>query len=363
VSRITKTQRWLDLISALVARHYPIEKAALLEELPAYRAMEPDSAGRVFERDKADLVELGIPIAYREYSVDGEPSAPGYFLSKHDFFLPYLRLVGGAEAPLERRGTLRAGSVELAPEHLTDALAALRRVADLPASPLVHEARTAFAKLVLDLDALPGEDVPVHIADPPGAPAIRSLLEVLSDALVERRPVKFVYRGISRGETTTRTVDPYGLLVLGGRWYLVGHDRLRGALREFRVDRMESAAAVGARGSVRAPEGFSLEVYARRPAWELDDEREAVEARVRFAFPWSLWAERNGYGDLVAREDGGAAVRAFRVRAPDPFLRWLLSSEAELELLGPPDFVGELRALAASVAALHDRVPESDAEA
>jgi predicted DNA-binding transcriptional regulator YafY len=44
------------------------------------------------------------------------------------------------------------------------------------------------------------------------------------------------------GRRTTRDVDPYGLVVHGRRWYVVGHDHLRDAVRTFRVDRITSAA-------------------------------------------------------------------------------------------------------------------------
>jgi predicted DNA-binding transcriptional regulator YafY len=56
------------------------------------------------------------------------------------------------------------------------------------------------------------------------------------------------------GQRTTRDVDPYGLVVHRRRWYLVGHDHLREAVRTYRVDRIASAAELPRRFT--APDGF-----------------------------------------------------------------------------------------------------------
>jgi predicted DNA-binding transcriptional regulator YafY len=48
----------------------------------------------------------------------------------------------------------------------------------------------------------------------------------------------------------TRDLDPYGLVVNARRWYLVGHDHLREAIRMFRLDKITEAAELHA-GSPR----------------------------------------------------------------------------------------------------------------
>ncbi|WP_424532914.1 helix-turn-helix transcriptional regulator [Sphaerisporangium viridialbum] len=51
-----------------------------------------------------------------------------------------------------------------------------------------------------------------------------------------------------------REVDPYGLVVHARRWYLVGHDHLRAAIRMYRLDRISDAAELP--GKFAPPEGF-----------------------------------------------------------------------------------------------------------
>ncbi|MGB5303850.1 MAG: hypothetical protein WBP17_11920, partial [Gemmatimonadota bacterium] len=69
VDRISKTQRWLDLIAFLVGRKVPVEVDQVMEAVPAYaeKYSEADETARqtvrrMFERDKDELKKLGIPI-------------------------------------------------------------------------------------------------------------------------------------------------------------------------------------------------------------------------------------------------------------------------------------------------------------
>jgi predicted DNA-binding transcriptional regulator YafY len=365
--KISKTQRWLDLISYLVGRRYPVGLEELLVRLPAYERMEADTARRYFERDKADLIELGIPLRYEQLASEtGQGRWTGYFLGTHDFFLPYLKIVEGLSAPRESARRLGAGTLEVSPDHFADAVEALRRIAELPSSPFADDARRAYAKLAFDIDeSTVLGDAPVHIVGPPEDG--KQALGILSDALVERRPLRFRYHTMGRDEVRDREVDPYGLLMSGGRWYMVGRDHDRDQLRQFRVDRIEGPEAMSDRRGSRAPffsvpADFSLEAYAHRQPWELG-EAPPVEADIRFPFPWSLWADRNEYGTLVGTDEAGTAVRRFRVRVADPFLRWILSSEAEMELVSPPSLVEDLTSLVSEIVDLHTDMRPDDAEA
>jgi predicted DNA-binding transcriptional regulator YafY len=60
-AKITKIQRWLDLIAYLAGRRYPVQVSELMR-LPAYACQTADTARRTFERDKKDLREAGLPL-------------------------------------------------------------------------------------------------------------------------------------------------------------------------------------------------------------------------------------------------------------------------------------------------------------
>jgi proteasome accessory factor B len=371
----SRLQRWLDIIAYLVGRRLPVSADELMRGIPAYAARwetddatKHESVRRSFERDKDELRKLGIPIRTVKYSTGDEPDVQeGYIIDRRDFYLPYLKLVTDATGTPEYRARGRIASVEIEEEDAPLALSALRRVADVPGFPLAKEARSAFRKLAFDLDPHAFESrSEVLFMEPPGSAELSERLRTLSDALLARKRVTFRYHGIYRGEETSREVDGYGLLFQHGNWYLIGRDGMRDGVRVFRVGRMDDVAA-----STRSPntpdytipDDFRLGAYVGREAWELgDDDEEAVVARVRFRFPLSLWAERNEHGTLESRGTDGSAVRAFSVHQVNPFLRWLLTLQAEAEVLEPQSLKDELRVLARAVADAHgDRAAGDDA--
>jgi len=385
--RITKVQRWLDLIAYLVARRLPVAVDELMERLPAYardwiEGSETDRASvrRKFERDKDELRAQGIPIETVEYTVGfGREMVEGYRIRRKDFYLPYLRLLaeagegtGAGAASTPAPPATVADSIEVSREEATRALRGLRTLADLPAFPLAGAARSAFRKLTFDLDpqlaAPEGEESDTEglsalrsprilFAIPPETAKAKAHLDILSPALLARKRVTFQYHGMGRDQVSRRRVHPWGLLFQHSRWYLVGRDLDRDAERMFRVDRMEDLSANGQKPNTpdyELPEGPILEKYRDREAWELGEPAETVQALARFRFPTSLWADRNRYGRLVEEAPDGAAVREFEVREPHAFLRWILSLEGEAHIESPPELREGLRDMAREVAALYE---------
>ena len=119
-------------------------------------------------------------------------------------------------------------------------MVALRALAEMPGLVDAQAVHSALAKLQdaggrsLDRDGADGTDaVRVVPADP--APA----LGVVRRALDETRRIWIRYYTASRDAVTERTVDPLRLLVTDGHSYLEAYCHLAGAIRHFRVDRIE----------------------------------------------------------------------------------------------------------------------------
>ncbi|MCA9737927.1 MAG: WYL domain-containing protein [Gemmatimonadota bacterium] len=350
--RISKLQRWLDLISFLAARHFPVTVDQIWQAVPAYtRGLEADprtqeSVRRAFERDKSELRAAGIPIDTVSYSVNQAEPTQGYRLATRDFHLPYLRLVGemagaaGPAAPASTEFTVEESEVAAA-------LEGLGALAELPGFPLATEARSAYRKLAFDLDPLPDVEAPVLYAPDPEAEGIADTLRALSDALLERRRVTFRYHAMHSDEESQRSARPYGLVFQHGRWYLVGWAEEREALRMFRVGRMTEVVVEAKAEAYDIPADFDLGTFAGRSAWELGDDPEgSVSATVAFRFPRSVWAERNGHGTRVDGLEDGGELRRFDVHRRDPFLRWVLSLAGDARVVDPPDLRDAFRALA-----------------
>jgi proteasome accessory factor B len=371
----TKTQRWLDLIAFLAGRRVPVAVEDIMERVPPYAAdwVAADETGRAsvrrkFERDKDELRALGIPIETVEYSINyGREQVQGYRLRSRDFYLPWLRIVSGEEGlgdaaiPADR-ATSPTPPFELREDEARDALSALDRVAGLPSFPFRREARSALRKLTFDLGSeLLGPTSegapPVRYLPPPGSEDLRDRLEVLSDALLRRKEVAFRYYGIYRDAESERRVRPYGLLFQHSHWYLVAWDTDREDMRVFRVGRMEEPEVNPRRAKTpdyEVPPDFDLRAWAGRPSWALPgQDDEPLEAVVRFDFPRSLWADRNGHGELVQALPDGGQLRRFRVQDPGPFLRWLLTLRGEARVAEPAELQDELEALGRRVRRLH----------
>jgi proteasome accessory factor B len=368
VADTTKLQRWLDLIAYLVGRRQPVSVDEVLENVPAYTSpLETDNAKaldatrKMFERDKSELREFGIPIETVSFTIDATEAQEGYRLARKDFYLPYLRLIesaGPAEGGRTGDRMLGVAQLEIMPEDAQDAREALELIGRLEGSPFVREVSSALRKLAYDLP--PQHTAPTLFAERPEVEALRERLSLLTDALLARKRVRFDYHGIYRGETTRRDVDGYGLLFQRGNWYLVGHDHLREGLRIFRIERMGNVEPNRKRPETpdyEVPEDFDLAGWRRREAWELGGEEASIEATVAFRFPRSLWVGRSGLGEQVEARPDGSSVRSFRVHQVDPFLRWVLSQDGEARIMGPPELAAAYRDMAAEVAALYQREP------
>ncbi len=356
--RISKVQRWLDVVAFLAARRFPVSTDELWAHVPAYARgvdgteKEKAAVRRMFERDKDELRALGIPIETVTFRINwGTEESSGYVLARKDFHLPYLRLVREAEG--DAAGDSGA-AFDVTEEEARAALDGLRELAAVPSFPLARQARSAFRKLAFDLEPELVGETPVLYAEDPEAVATADVLRALSAALLARKRVRFRYHAIQRDRISERTVRGYGLVFQHGRWYLVGHDEDRGAVRMFRVGRMsrlEPNARAPGTPDFAVPDDFALDAYAGRKAWELGGEGERpIEATVLFRFPRSLWAERNGHGALVEARDDGSQLRRFRVHRRDPFLRWVLSLAGDARVTSPDDLRDEFRGMVRAVA-------------
>jgi hypothetical protein len=81
---------------------------------------------------------------------------------------------------------------------------------------------------------------------------------------------------------------------------------------------------------------------------------------VSFEFPLSLWAERNGLGQLESEDEHGNSIRSFEVRQVAPFLRWILSQRGEARVIEPVELADRVADLAREVMAVYGAEGGSD---
>lgn len=368
MSTAEKTQRLIDLTVTLLAHRFPCTFGELAKGVPAYAdafsddATARESVKRTFERDKKELRDAGIALLTR-----GEEGSEelAYSIAARDFYLPYLELVaeGVKLAGREERpeGYRMLPTLAFAPDELEVIADAAVKAKQMGNDVLAGDAEGAVSKLAFDLplDAVQSHDARLL---PARAAADPATLQRLGSALVQRKRVTLVYRGMTDDAVTTREVEPYGLVFLGGHWYLVARDVAKDALRNFRVSRVVSATPNSRRTGTpdyAIPPSFRLREHAQsRQSWEIGD-GSALRAVVEF----HGWGARTGggLGEAVEGEPtkAGGVRRQFTVRRLDAFVRWILSFAGDARPVGPPELQAEYARQLRATTALYEGVAPS----
>ncbi|MCP2621469.1 helix-turn-helix transcriptional regulator [Mycolicibacterium smegmatis] len=244
---VSKVERLMNLVIALLSTRTYLPAEKIRTTVAGYADSPSDEAfSRMFERDKNELRDLGIPLETGR--VSKWDSTEGYRINRDSYALPPIGLTA-------------------------DEAAAVAVATQLWQSPeLVTATQNAVLKLRaagVDVDA---DGVGVAIASTATLPGVRGSEEVLQSllsAIDEGRAVQFEHRPSRSADYTTRTVEPWGVVTHRGRWYLVGHDRDRNDTRTFRLSRISAAARpIGPAGAVQKPQDVNLRDIVRRAVAE-----------------------------------------------------------------------------------------------
>jgi proteasome accessory factor B len=230
-----RAERLVNLVICLLSTRQFLSAERIRDAVPGYEAADGAKATdeafkRMFERDKAELRDLGIPLETgRNSSFDPEE---GYRIRRGDYELPEIEF-DAAEA------------------------AAVGLAARLWQSATLGEpARHALIKLR-------AAGTEVRTADTPGAvphldasdPSLPALLEAARTSTV----VRFHYLKSGAGTPQRRTLEPWGVLSWRRRWYVAGFDRDRGEPRSFRLSRISGKVeTVGRPQAFERPEKVDL---------------------------------------------------------------------------------------------------------
>lgn len=237
----------MNLVIALLSTRTFITAERIRETVSGYSESPSDEAfSRMFERDKNELRDLGIPLETgRVSSLD---PTEGYKINREAY--------------------------ALAPVELTaDEAAAVAMATQLWESPeLVTVTQGALLKLRaagVDVDVPESAVAITTTAALPGLRGSEDVLGTLLTAIDSGQAVQFRHRASRSDPYTERTVEPWGVVTFGGRWYLVGHDRTRDATRTFRLSRIDAGlTAVGPRDAVSRPDGVNLREIVHRAVAE-----------------------------------------------------------------------------------------------
>src|SRR4029077_18965839 len=220
-------------------------------------ADELEVSVRTIYRDVEALAEAGVPIYAERGPQGGVRLVDGY----------RTRLTG--LTPEEAEAVFLSGMPGPAAELGLGTVVTAARLKVMAALPPELRARAGRVAERFHLDA-PGwfqesDDVPY--------------LEFLADAVWEMRQVRMRYRRGQQAEAGDRTVEPLGILLKGGTWYLVA--QVDDDIRTYRVSRIQSVEATGERFT--RPDGFDLVEHWEQSRLAYEQAVEPVEVVVRLA--------------------------------------------------------------------------------
>jgi proteasome accessory factor B len=319
VSR-TRTERLVNLVICLLSTRRFLTASQIAATVPGYEH-DPDDIRdheafqRKFERDKAELRELGVPLETGTASAfDAEP---GYRIARREYALPDIPLT-----PDE------AAAVGIA--------ARLWQHAGLAAAASSGLAKLRAAGVEVDPQATLGVE-PVVTVDPAFAPLTR--------AARERRTTTFSYRVPEHDAPTSRRLQPWGVVCWRGRWYVVGHDLDRAATRCFRLSRVVGRVRlIGPAGAYQPPAGVDLISHVAHWFGPVEHNGRATilvrPGRAAGVRRWAQHADTKGGPDGLGGKsdimpDGDRMVLPYS----DPYglAGWLVGYGADVVALDPPE--------------------------
>lgn len=223
--RVPGEERVFSLVLALVASPQGLTKSELLSSVYGYsqrydRGNPDGSLERQFERDKAQVRELGIPVETIDSPLEpGNNQLTRYRISKERLQLPEDVRFTADELMLLRLASLAWSDGSLGAESRWSSM----KLASLGVNLDVRNLGIAPRLGILE----------------PAAPALQL-------AISEGKIVRFDYRLPSRTSALTRSVAPLRLHRAEGRWHLIAYDLERNDSRVFLLSRIASEVTVTA---------------------------------------------------------------------------------------------------------------------
>jgi proteasome accessory factor B len=316
-----RAERLVNLVIALLGTRQYVSAARIRATVPGYEADDgteraDEAFKRMFERDKAELREMGVPLETgRTSAFDTED---GYRIARADYELPEITLTGE-----------EAAAVGLA----------LRLWESAQLAGAAHSALVKLKAAGIDVDT--SRSIPLQPRLDAGEPAFEACYAAARD----RRLLEFDYRRPDDDAPARRHVQPWGVVAWHGRWYLVGLDLDRQAPRQFRLSRVVGQPTVsGPAGAFSPPAGVDLAAIV---AGQVTGEERLVVVRAR---PGTAIGLRRHAVALGPADDGDDRLE-LRTTEPRALADQLAAYGADVLVEAPADMrdavIGRLERLAA----------------
>lgn len=316
---MNRTERLLDLITYLLNAQEPVSWQEIKNHFPEdYGRGVEESNQRKFERDKAELLSLGVPIDYQSGS---DIKKEGYVIQKERLFLPELHF-----DPPEFSLLMLSATAVLENDNF----------------PYRDSLESALHKIICLTHAsdLPSNDIKITYSGTQGNVPRSPWLSRIQDALERRKWTEFTYNAFTTGVTSKRKINPYGLIFRRGNWSLLGWDHLRRDIRSFVITRIQDLRVNPKRpgtSDYEIPSSFSLKNYRNLQPWEYNF-HEPIQVTIRIQ-QHRLPELRS---QLESARQLGPETYQLSVSNRSGLISWLLSQKTDVRVLEPSEIQGEL---------------------
>ncbi|MEQ4300015.1 YafY family protein [Plantactinospora sp. B6F1] len=189
------------------------------------------------------------------------------------------------------------------------------------------------------VDALHAMTVPAFWGDGAGPTVQATILTTVAQACRDAERLRFRYTARD-GQRTERLVEPYRLVSLGRRWYLVGYDLTRHDWRSFRLDRLHDPVGTGARFHPRQLPAEDPATFVRTGIENLPA---PYRVEVLLHAPLATAESRLGRWASLEYVDERRCRMVMTADTLDWPIMALGSLGAEFEVLSPAELVDQLR--------------------
>ncbi|MBK1879430.1 helix-turn-helix transcriptional regulator [Pelagicoccus mobilis] len=179
-----------------------------------------------------------------------------------------------------------------------------------------------------------------------------SILNTFTKSALEKREITFQYRKLGAKEAEARTLKTYHLTNFLGKWYAIGLDAKRDAIRTFHLSRASSAQLTETRFTI--PKNFSAEEYLGSSFGIYSPEGDH-EIAIKFLNPISEYIAENVWHpsqEVEYHPDGSVTIR-FRLGNLVEVSSWILSWGENAIALSPPELRANLKSTAQKIDALY----------
>ncbi|NNL75801.1 MAG: transcriptional regulator [Desulfobacterales bacterium] len=176
---------------------------------------------------------------------------------------------------------------------------------------------------------------------------LKDTIEMLNEAVINKKVIQIVYYTISRKRVTPRKVEPYKLWFYDGTFYLIGYCRSKKDIRMFAVDRIKMLNLTSERFQV--PADFNVDEFMKVSFGVFQGQ--PVHVTVHFTSHAAGYVREKVWhkSQKISERSDGSLIMEVDVAGTQEIKHWILRWGSRAQVLEPDSLREEIRSEAAEI--------------